>query len=82
MFHAEAIKQYAFPVNYIQQEQVMLAKDYPDVQCAGKVKVTMRGGGVGYRFIRCSAELGNPATTWWFYITSDGRVHVRPVVST
>jgi hypothetical protein len=80
MIQAEAPKQYAFPVAYVQQEQALLAKDWPDVRCEGKVKVTMRGGGDGYRFIRCAAELGNPATTWWFYITSDGRVHVRPVV--
>lgn len=80
MIHAEPAKQYAFPAAYVLKEQKLLAKDYPDVRCVGKVKVTMRGGGVGYRFIRCTAELGNPATTWWFYITSDGRVHVRPVV--
>lgn len=79
MLHAEPVKQYAFPASYIRQEQALLARYYPDVRCVGKVKIVMRGGNTGYRFIRCSAELANPATTWWFYITSDGRVHVRPV---
>lgn len=82
MDHAEPIRQYAFPVSYIRQEQRLLARDWPDVSCVGKVKVTMRSGDIGYRFIRCTAELGNPATTWWFYITSDGRVHVKPTMLT
>lgn len=80
MDHVVLPRQYAFPASYIQQEQKLLAKQYPDVRCIGKVKITMRDGSTGYRFIRCAAELSNPATTWWFYITSDGHVHARPIV--
>lgn len=66
--------QYAFPAADVAAKQRALRPYWPAIVCRGRVPVTMRGGGPGYRFIECRDELDNPPSTVWFRINSSGRV--------